>query len=89
MAVFSRLNEECSGEVDMIWTDDGIMFRLPESDEPPDLSVFFPKGDEVEDQVIQQLGSSALFASKFQHLSLFATAVTNNRPVQQGRHSCV
>ena len=37
MAVLSRLNADTAGEVDMMWTDDGIMFRLPESESAPEL----------------------------------------------------
>ncbi|HEX4131955.1 MAG TPA: DEAD/DEAH box helicase [Pirellulales bacterium] len=65
MAVAARLRSETVGEVDMIWSDDGIVFRLPETDEPPPLELFFPKSEEIEDEVVRQVGSTALFAAHF------------------------
>ncbi len=35
-----------------LWSDDGMVFRLPESDEPPDAALFLPAADEIEDQVV-------------------------------------
>ena len=51
--------------VESMWTDDGMVFRLPESDAPPEPELFFPAADEVEDLVVQALGGTALFAARF------------------------
>ncbi len=31
------------GVVETMWTDDGMVFRIPETDAPPDAALFFPK----------------------------------------------
>ena len=54
-------------EVQTIWSDDGIAFRLPEGDASLDgvEVLLFPDPEEVEDLVVGQVASSALFASRF------------------------
>lgn len=79
-AVMSRLAGDTSREIDMMWTDDGIMFRLPESDEPPDVSEFFPQSNDVEDCVVQQLGSTALFASHFRENAARSLLLPKRQP---------
>ncbi|WP_437878807.1 DEAD/DEAH box helicase [Sorangium sp. So ce513] len=51
--------------VDTVWTDDGIVLRLPESESPPDAKQLLPQADEVEDLLVRGLGDTALFASRF------------------------
>src|SRR5262249_34952012 len=51
--------------IEGIWSDDGIVFRLPGSDEPPEVRRFLPAADEVEDRLIQSLGGSSIFAARF------------------------
>jgi len=79
-AVRSRLASEATGEVDMMWTDDGIIFRLPEADSPPPLEPFFPRADEVENLVVDQLGSTALFAARFRENAARALLLPRNQP---------
>lgn len=64
-AVAARLREETSGEVDLMWTDDGMVFRMPESDQIPPLEVFLPDPDDVERVLVQQIGATAMFAGRF------------------------
>ncbi|MGL4513066.1 MAG: Lhr family helicase [Lacipirellulaceae bacterium] len=84
MAVAARLREEDLGEVDMSWTDDGMVFRLPESATPPPIDLFLPKADEVEEQVTRQLGSTALFAARFRENAARALLLPKRQP---GRRS--
>ncbi|WP_442484360.1 Lhr family helicase [Aeoliella sp. SH292] len=65
MAAAARLRAESIGEVDFSWTDDGMVFRLPESDRPPPADWFLPRSDEIEDEVARQIGSTAMFAARF------------------------
>ena len=83
IAIAARLREEGIGEVDSSWSDDGLVFRLPESDAPPDVERFLPKADEVEQLVTQQLGSTALFAARFRENAARALLLPKRRP--QGR----
>ncbi len=64
-AVVKRLEEDRGVDVESMWTDDGMVFRLPESDAPPEPELFFPPADEVEDLVTQALGGTSLFAARF------------------------
>lgn len=65
MAILSRFEGHDRGDVDMMWTDDGIMFRMPESESPPSLDELFPSSEDVEDMIVNQIGSTALFAARF------------------------
>jgi ATP-dependent helicase Lhr and Lhr-like helicase len=80
MAVAARLRSETTGEVDMMWSDDGMVFRLPEADEPPPLELFLPSSSEIEDQVIQQVGSTALFAARFRENAARALLLPRRQP---------
>jgi ATP-dependent Lhr-like helicase len=64
-AVTRKLRSQSDAEIDVIWSDDGIVFRLPEADAPPDPELFVPTPDEVEDLVVAELGGTSLFASHF------------------------
>ena len=83
IAVAAKLREAELGEVDMNWTDDGLVFRLPESDAPPDAELFLPRADEVEELVTRALGSTALFAARFRENAARALLLPKRRP--QGR----
>lgn len=65
MAVVGRLRTEHGIEVESLWTDDGFVLRLPDSDEPLDSAILFPSPREFRDLVLKQLGSTSLFAAKF------------------------
>lgn len=83
MAVAAKLREDELGEVDMNWSDDGMVFRLPESDTPPSADRFLPNSQDVEDMVTRQLGSTALFAARFRENAARALLLPKRRP--QGR----
>ncbi|TWT37622.1 putative ATP-dependent helicase Lhr [Posidoniimonas corsicana] len=84
MAVAARLREEDFGEIDYSWTDDGMIFRLPETPEPPPVELFVPKSDEVEDRVTSQVGSTAMFAARFRENAARALLLPKRQP---GRRS--
>jgi ATP-dependent Lhr-like helicase len=80
MAVAARLRSETTGEVDMMWSDDGIVFRLPEADEPPPIEKFLPSSSEIEDEVVGQVGSTALFAARFRENAARALLLPRRLP---------
>jgi ATP-dependent Lhr-like helicase len=80
LAVAAKLRQETPGEVDMMWSDDGIVFRMPESDDVPPPEFFFPASDEVEDLVVQQLASTALFAAHFRENAARALLLPKRQP---------
>jgi ATP-dependent helicase Lhr and Lhr-like helicase len=68
LALAARIRERLGLEADAIWSDDGIVVHLPETDElggPEALELVMVEPDEVEDLVVAELGSSALFGARF------------------------
>ena len=65
LAIQARLEAHFGFEVQAMWSDDGIVLRLVEVEEVPEVDVLLPDPDEVEEQVVEQLAHSALFAGQF------------------------
>ena len=65
MAVAAKIREETGTDVETLWGDDGFVVRFPDVDQPPEPRLLLPDPDEVQALVVRQLGSTALFASKF------------------------
>ncbi len=64
MTVSARLRERF-GEIDVVWSDDGMVFRLPESDAAPEAQWFIPDGETLEEDVIRALTDTSMFAARF------------------------
>ncbi|MCW2922855.1 MAG: putative ATP-dependent helicase lhr [Thermoleophilia bacterium] len=69
MAIEEKLSGEYGLETTALWSDDGIALRMPDIDELPPLSALLPDPDDIEDLVVAQLGSSAMFASRFREVA--------------------
>ncbi len=82
LALEARIGERLGLEVQTIWSDDGIAIRLPEGDAPLDgiEALLFPDPDELEDLVVGQLATSALFASRFRENAARALLLPRRRP---------
>ncbi len=80
MAVMSKIQEDYDDEVDMVWTDDGIMFRMVSSDNPPSLDVLLPRSENIEETVTNQLGGTALFAARFRENAARALLLPRQNP---------
>ncbi len=65
MAIARKLRDEEGLEVDAIYSDDGIAIHLPDADEPPSSDLVMIEPDELEDLVVRELGTSALFGARF------------------------
>ncbi|MEM1023273.1 MAG: DEAD/DEAH box helicase [Myxococcota bacterium] len=84
-AVTRRLRGESGDvEVDVIWSDDGIVFRLPEADEPPEPGLFLPEPEDVEADIVKELGGTSLFAARFRENAGRALLLPKRQP---GRRS--
>ena len=82
MAIEARLAERGqAGQA--IWTDDGIALRLPEASEPPPDDLFILEPDEMERLLMDALGGSALFASRFRENAARALLLPRRRPGQR------
>ena len=79
MAILAKIREETGQEAETLWTDEGLVIRLPESDEAPDPAMMMPDPDDVERLVLRQLGSTSLFAAKFREAAARALLLPRRR----------
>ncbi len=80
MAVHAKLLATIPGEPDVVWSDDGIAFRITATTEEPPLDLFFPKANEVEVLVTAALDGSSLFASRFRESAARALLLPRRAP---------
>ena len=83
MALQARLGERWGQDVELMWSDDGIVLRLPEAvdDLTLDDLVFDP--DEIHDLVVAQLPNTSMFASRFRECAGRALLLPRRRPDQR------
>src|SRR4051794_28636508 len=83
LALSARLQEAYGVDVQSMHSDDGIVLRLPETDEPPSglTAVFEP--DEIEQLVQDQVGGSALFAARFRECAARALLLPRRNPTRR------
>lgn len=79
MVVAERLRADVV-DVDVVWTDDGIVFRLPESDDPPDAESLIPHAADLEDELTRVLGGTSLFAARFRENAARALLLPRRAP---------
>jgi ATP-dependent helicase Lhr and Lhr-like helicase len=85
LAVGVRLRERYGVDAQAVSGDDGIVLRVPETDvDPPGADVFVLDPDEVDELVTAEVGSSALFASRFRECAARALLLPRRHP---GRRS--
>ncbi|MEM6992125.1 MAG: DEAD/DEAH box helicase [Myxococcota bacterium] len=65
LAIQTKLESHFGFEVQALWSDDGIVLRLVEVEDLPELELLVPDPEEVEELVVQQLAHSALFSGQF------------------------
>jgi ATP-dependent Lhr-like helicase len=83
MAIEARLRERHAVDVHTIWSDDGIVVRLPEGDEAPPETELIIDPDDLEELVTDALGGSALFAARFRENAARALLLPRRRPGQR------
>ncbi|MFZ0625961.1 MAG: DEAD/DEAH box helicase [Acidimicrobiia bacterium] len=67
-------------DVDVIWSDDGIAFRFPDTDEPPGADQLLPEPEELESILTDHLGDTALFAARFREAAGRSLLLPRRRP---------
>ena len=82
MTVAARLRERYT-DVDVVWCDDGIVLRIPESDTPPDADRFIPDPEDTEDDVVRALADTSLFAARFRENAARALLLPRRFPGQR------
>jgi ATP-dependent Lhr-like helicase len=80
LALGARIREELGLESDAIWSDDGIILHLPDAEEPPGADLILIDPEELEDRVVGELSSSALFGARFRENAARALLIPRARP---------
>ena len=75
-----RVSQETGMDAQAVAGDDGIVLRLPQGEREPDGSLFQFDADEIADIVTQQVGNSALFASRFRECAARALLLPRRSP---------
>ncbi len=83
MAIQRRLGERFEMQVEVMWTDDGIVLRLPEaaSELPLDDIVISP--DDIDDLVMEALPQTSLFSARFRECAARSLLLPRRRPDQR------
>src|SRR3954451_19574538 len=85
LAINARLRERYGVDAQAMAADDGIVLRIPETDQdPPGAELIAFEADEIEQIVTTEVGGSALFASRFRECAARALLLPRRDP---GRRS--
>ena len=85
LAIEARLAERVGPGAQVLWSDDGIVIRLPEADDRIPLDDLLFEPEEIEEEVVRRLPGTALFASAFREASARALLLPRRRPGQRTR----
>src|SRR5438270_2225944 len=80
IAIEAKIQSRLGLEVQTMWSDEGIVVRLPEADESPPVDSVLLEPEEVEDLVVAQLANTALFAGRFRENAARALLLPRRRP---------
>lgn len=81
LAVNARIRERLGVEGSAVASDDGIIARIPDATaEPPGAELFVFDPDELEQIVTEEVGGSALFASRFRECAARALLMPRRNP---------
>lgn len=81
LAINARVRERLGVEGSAVASDDGIIVRIPDAEaEPPGAELFVFDPEELEFLVTQEVGGSALFASRFRECAARALLIPRMNP---------
>jgi ATP-dependent Lhr-like helicase len=80
LALEAKLRRSGEVEVETLWSDDGIVVRVPERERPPDAPDLLPEPEEIEALVVEALGSTSLFAAHFREAAARALLLPRRKP---------
>jgi ATP-dependent Lhr-like helicase len=84
LALQCVLRERTGVDVQVMHADDGIVIRLPDTDDAPPADIAVLDSDEVEAIITREIGNSALFASRFRECAARSLLLPTRSP---GRRS--
>jgi ATP-dependent Lhr-like helicase len=80
MAIGAMVRDRSDVEIDVLWTDDGIVARFPEAEKAPDAETVLPDPDRAEALVIDRLSQTPLFAARFREAAARALLLPRRYP---------
>ncbi len=80
LAISAQMNQRGLPNPQILWTDDGIAMHVPGTGRAPDMALLLPRADEVTELVVEELASSALFATHFRENAARALLLPRQRP---------
>ncbi|MBO0981265.1 ATP-dependent helicase [Microbacterium sp. SD291] len=81
LAINARIRERLGVEGSAVASDDGIIVRIPDAEaEPPGAELFVFEPEELEHIVTEEVGGSALFASRFRECAARALLMPRTNP---------
>ncbi len=83
MALQSRLEDRYGMAVETMWTDDGIVLRLPESAEELPIADLMLGPDEIDELVTAALPRTSMFSARFRECAARALLLPRRRPDQR------
>ena len=83
MAIEEQLARRTDLDVQVLWSDDGIVIRTPDSDEPIPLEDLQFDPEQIEEIVVGRLGATAMFTSAFRESAARALLLPRRRPGQR------
>ena len=83
LALRRRIEENGTDNLEILWTDDGIIFRLPDGVESFDVNDLLIDASEIDELVMAALPTSAMFASRFRESAARALLLPRRRVDQR------
>jgi ATP-dependent Lhr-like helicase len=83
VALRRRLTETLGTQPEVLWSDDGIVLRLPEALDSVPLEQLLPAPEELDDLLLAELPETALFAARFRECAARALLLPRRRPGQR------
>jgi ATP-dependent Lhr-like helicase len=80
MALQHRLAEQWGWDVELMWSDDGIVIRLPEAVDQLPLEELLVDPDDLDELLVTQLPQTAMFAARFRECAARALLLPRLRP---------
>ena len=80
MALQHRLVQQWGWDVELMWSDDGIVIRLPEAIDRLPTEELLIDPDEIEELLVTQLPNTAMFAARFRECAARALLLPRRRP---------
>ena len=80
LAIQSQLVASSGFEIQVMYTDDGLVVRMADTDELPEVERLIPDPDELEELLTNELADSALFTGLFRENAARALLLPRRRP---------